>query len=97
MTYPSIYPTGTTVYNPDKCFNGYTVFQAKELGALVIDMNGGEAKLWKGLQGFPNKLLKGGQIMGPYWRAIHKIQHAGLPGSGPGGLGRKCGLEVQSV
>ncbi len=64
MTYPSIYPTGTTIYNPDKCFNGYTVFQAKELGAMIIDMNGGEAKLWKGLQGFPNKLLPDGQILG---------------------------------
>jgi len=64
MTYPSIYPTGATIYNPDKCYNGYTVFQAKELGALVVDMNGGEVKLWKGLQGFPNKLLKGGQILG---------------------------------
>ncbi|WP_136797371.1 aryl-sulfate sulfotransferase [Desulfosediminicola ganghwensis] len=64
MTYPSIYPTGATIYNPDKCFNGYTVFQAKELGALVIDMNGGEIKLWRGLHGFPNKLLKGGQMLG---------------------------------
>ena len=64
MTYPSIYPTGTTIYDPEKCFNGYTVFQAKELGALMIDMNGGEVKLWKGLHGFPNKLLKGGDILG---------------------------------
>lgn len=64
MTYPSIYPTGTTIYLPEKCFNGYTVFQAKELGVLLIDMNGGEVKLWKGLHGFPNKLLKGGNILG---------------------------------
>jgi len=64
MTYPSIYPTGATIYNPDKCFNGYTVFQAKELGALVIDMNGGEKKLWKELHGFPNKVLKGGYVIG---------------------------------
>ncbi|MCP4021359.1 MAG: thioredoxin [Desulfobacteraceae bacterium] len=64
MTYPSIYPTGTTIYQPEKCFNGYTVLQAKEQGALIIDMNGGEVKLFKGLHGFPNKLLKGGQIIG---------------------------------
>jgi len=64
MTYPSIYPTGTTIYNKDKCFNGYTLFQAKEQGALLVDMNGGEVKLWKGLHGFPNKLLPGGQIIG---------------------------------
>ncbi|WP_136808280.1 aryl-sulfate sulfotransferase [Desulfosediminicola flagellatus] len=64
MTYPSIYPTGATVYDSSKCYNGYTVFQAKEHGALVIDMNGGEVKLWRGLHGFPNKLLPGGQILG---------------------------------
>jgi hypothetical protein len=64
MSYPTIYPTGVTVYDPERCFNGYTLFQAKELGALLVDMNGGEVKLWRGLQGFPNKLLKGGQVLG---------------------------------
>lgn len=64
MTYPSVYPTGATVYDSSKCYNGYTVFQAKEHGALVINMNGGEVKLWRGLHGFPNKLLPGGQILG---------------------------------
>ncbi len=64
MTYPSIYPTGATIYKPEKCFNGFTVFQVKEKGAFVTDMNGGEVKLWEQLHGFPNKLLKGGQILG---------------------------------
>ncbi len=64
MTYPSVFPTGTTIYNPEQCFNGYTVFQAKELGSLIIDMNGGEAKLWRGLHGFPNKVLNGGYVIG---------------------------------
>ncbi|MFZ0451223.1 MAG: aryl-sulfate sulfotransferase [Desulfatiglandaceae bacterium] len=64
MTYPSVYPTGATVYDPDKCFNGFTIFQAKEVGALLIDMNGSEVKLWKGLHGFPNKILPGGHVLG---------------------------------
>lgn len=64
MTYPSIYPSGVTIYNPEKCWNGYTIFQAKELGALLINMNGGEVQLWKGLDGFPNKLLPGGYVLG---------------------------------
>ena len=25
---PSVYPRGTTIYYPDKCWNGYTLFQA---------------------------------------------------------------------
>ena len=64
MTYPSVYPTGATVYNPDKCWNGYTIYQARELGALLVDMNGSEVKLWKGLHGFPNQILPGGYVMG---------------------------------
>jgi hypothetical protein len=64
MTYPSVYPTGATIYDPARCWNGYTLFQARELGALLIDMNGAEVKLWQGLHGFPNKLLPGGYVMG---------------------------------
>ncbi len=64
MTYPSVYPTGATVYDPEKCFNGFTVFQAKEHGALIIDMNGREIKLFKQFHGFPNKILKGGYLLG---------------------------------
>lgn len=64
MGIPTIYPTGTTVYNPDKASNGYTVFPAQDYGALLIDMNGREVKLWKGLHGFPNKMLPGGHVVG---------------------------------
>lgn len=64
MAYPSVYPTGATIYNPEKCWNGYTIFPAKEIGAMLINMNGGEVKLWKGLHGMPNKMLPGGYILG---------------------------------
>ena len=64
MSYPSVYPTGTTIYDPSQCWNGYTIFQAKELGALLIDMNGTEVKLWKGLHGLPNKMLPNGHVLG---------------------------------
>ena len=60
----TIYPTGTTIYNPRKCWNGYTVYQIPDRGAVLIDMNGKEWKLWEDLQGFPNKILPGGYVMG---------------------------------
>jgi hypothetical protein len=65
----SIYPTGATIYDPEKCWNGYTIFQAsmfhcKEFGAVLIDMNGNAVNQWKGLDGFPNRILPGGYIMG---------------------------------
>ena len=34
------------------------------IGAVLIDMNGNVVKTWKDLQGFPNKLLPGGYVMG---------------------------------
>jgi hypothetical protein len=64
MTYPSVYPTGATRYDPSKCWSGYTIFQAKEVGALLIDMNGGEVQLWKKFHGMPNRMLPGGHLIG---------------------------------
>ena len=64
MGKPSVHPMGTIIYKPEKCFNGYTLFQANESGATLIDMNGGVVNHWHGLQGFPNKLLKGGYVFG---------------------------------
>ena len=64
MAYPSVYPTGTTIYDPEKCWNGYTIFQAKEVGATLIDMNGSEVQQWEGLHGSPNTMLPGGYVMG---------------------------------
>jgi hypothetical protein len=64
MGHPTIYPTGATLYNPEKAWSGYTIYQAAEVGALLVDMNGREVHLWKGLRGFPNKLLPGGYVFG---------------------------------
>mgnify|MGYP000714167859 CR=1 FL=1 len=46
MGYPSIYPTGVTIYNKEKAYSGYTIFPSAK-GALLIDMNGNEVKLWE--------------------------------------------------
>ena len=65
----SVYPTGTTIYDPEKCWSGYTMFQATlnqipSVGAILIDMNGNVVNQWKGLDGMPNKMLPGGYVMG---------------------------------
>jgi hypothetical protein len=64
MGYPTVFPTGVTLYDPERAWRGYTLFQAAGVGALLIDMSGREVQLWQGLQGFPNKLLPGGQVFG---------------------------------
>lgn len=60
----SVYPMGTTIYNPEKAWSGYTLMQVQGIGAVLVDMNGNVKKVWKGVQGFPNKLLPGGYLMG---------------------------------
>ena len=60
----TIYPTGTTIYNPEKAWNGYTLMPIPKIGAVLIDMNGNVVKVWKDFQGFPNKFLPGGYCMG---------------------------------
>ena len=62
----TVFPTGTTIYEPEKCWNGFTVIQFMHYGAALVDMNGNLVKRWKQLQGLPsaNKILPGGYIMG---------------------------------
>ena len=60
----SVFPMGTTIYNPDKAWSGYTLMQCQGIGAILIDMNGNVVKCWKSILGFPNKLLPGGYLMG---------------------------------
>ena len=64
MGIPTVFPTGTTIYDPEKAWNGYTLMPIKKVGAVLIDMNGKVVKVWKNFQGFPNKLLPGGYCMG---------------------------------
>ncbi len=64
MSTPNVYPKGTTIYDPEKAWSGYTLMPIKEKGAVLIDMNGNVVRYWKEFLGFPNKMLPGGYIMG---------------------------------
>ena len=65
---PSVYPTGTTIFHPDKTWSGYTLFITPDSdGAVLIDMNGRVVKQWTGLSGAaggPARMLPGGQVIG---------------------------------
>ena len=63
MGYPSIYPTGVTIFDKDRAWSGYTLFPISK-GVLLIDMNGREVRCWAGLQGFPAKMAPGGYVFG---------------------------------
>src|SRR5690606_3618094 len=63
----SVYPTGTTIYDPARAWNGYTVFVLPETGAVLIDMNGEERRRWDqfaGLGGGPVRMLPEGHVVG---------------------------------
>ena len=64
MSTPNVYPKGTTIYDPEKAWSGYTLMPIDKKGAVLIDMNGNVVRYWKDFQGFPNKMLPGGYIMG---------------------------------
>ena len=66
--FPSVFPHGTTIYKPEKCWSGFTVFGVETAGegCVLIDMNGNVVKEWKHVSELehPTKILKGGYVMG---------------------------------
>ena len=63
MGRPTIYPTGTTIYDPERCQNGYTVFTAPGKGVAIINMNGEIVRFYKDVNGFPPRVLPGGHVI----------------------------------
>ena len=57
----AVSPVGTTIYKPDKCWNGYTILSGED--GRLVDMNGNLAHLWKGPFGMPSKVLPGGHLL----------------------------------
>jgi outer membrane protein assembly factor BamB len=78
---PTIYPTGTTIFEPTKTWSGFTVFIAPGTdGAIVVDMNGNTVKIWEGFDGTaggPARVLPAGHVLagGPA-RAPHQESNA---------------------
>ena len=66
---PTVFPTGTTIYEPDTAWNGFTVLSLLDTPAvLVIDMNGRTVKRWDGFNvsaGGPARILPGGVLIAP--------------------------------
>ncbi len=82
--FPSVYPTGTTIYQPDKAWSGYTIFDTiDEQGAALIDMNGNLLRQFTNIAAAPGpaRILPGGFVMGgdmprePHQEAIAVVQY----------------------
>jgi hypothetical protein len=80
----SVYPTGTTIFNPQRAWSGYTVLSPLGTQAvLVIDMNGNVVKRWDGFvnsAGGPARILPGGGVIAaagtnaPHQESLELIQ-----------------------
>jgi Arylsulfotransferase (ASST) len=80
----SVYPTGTTVYDPAKAWSGYTVLSPLGTQAvIVIDMNGNVVKQWDGYNnsaGGPARIFPDGVVMSasgtnpPHQESVELIQ-----------------------
>jgi hypothetical protein len=46
--YPTVYPKGTTIYEPEKAYKGYTIYKANGLNrVLLINMEGDVINYWE--------------------------------------------------
>jgi hypothetical protein len=80
----TVYPTGTTIYDPEGAWNGFTVLSPLGTPAvLVIDMNGNVVKRWDGFNnsaGGPARVLPGGHVIAangarpPHQESLELIQ-----------------------
>ena len=63
----TVYPTGTTLYEPGRTWSGFTVLSPLNTqAAIVIDMNGNVVKRWEGFvnsAGGPVRVFPGGSVM----------------------------------
>ena len=60
----TVYPLGTTIYDPDRCHNGYTLLSFYyESGILITDMNGKTVHKWDRRVLREPKLLPNGNIL----------------------------------
>lgn len=53
---PSVYPTGTTIYDPVKAYNSYVVFGSPDGKTHLIDLAGNEVHRWE-KWGFPSEII----------------------------------------
>jgi hypothetical protein len=64
---PSVYPTGTTIFDPEKTWSGFTLIDTNDnQGAVLLDMNGRVVRHWPGIDVMPGpfRILPGGYIVG---------------------------------
>ena len=52
----SVFPTGTTIYDPHRAYNCYALYDGRDGDSFLIDMNGNTVHTWP-YTGFPVEMI----------------------------------------
>lgn len=52
----TVFPTGTTLYNPEKAYNCYVHYEGRDGRSFLVDMNGNTVQTWN-YTGFPSEMI----------------------------------------
>ncbi|GHB12029.1 aryl-sulfate sulfotransferase [Salinicola rhizosphaerae] len=72
---PSSFPTGTTVYDPDRAYNGFVLFPGNDGKTHLIDMNGNQVHEWD-YESFPPVPLSADQAGGEKGHLLVQLARA---------------------
>jgi hypothetical protein len=75
---PSVFPTGTTIYKPDKAYNCYVVFGGPDGRTHLIDMDGLEVHRWEH-SGFPSVYIDPVMTGGKRGHVLVQLSNAAQP------------------
>lgn len=75
---PSIFPTGTTIYDPQKAYSSFVVFAAPDGKTHLIDMDGNEVHRWN-KAGFPSAILDPAIAGGKKGELVVQLSNAAGP------------------
>jgi hypothetical protein len=75
---PSVYPTGVTVYDPQKAYNTFVVFGSPDGKTHLIDMDGHEVHRWE-KWGFPSEILDPAITGGKKGELLVQLSHDEAP------------------
>ncbi|WP_157098696.1 aryl-sulfate sulfotransferase [Novosphingobium rosa] len=87
---PSVFPTGTTVYDPARAYNSYIIFSGTDEKTHLIDMDGNEVHRWE-QQGFPGELLDPAVTKGARGHVLVQLE-----ASDKAGIGTVPGVKIFS-
>jgi hypothetical protein len=71
---PSVFPTGVTLYDPARAYNGYMIFGGADGKTHLIDMDGNDVHQWLHV-GLPSVLLDPQLTGGERGHGLGAAQH----------------------